>query len=150
LSLGQVTVLMLSAVLSSLPGPQRLGRVRDLLSAGADDALARELIALGAANEDVLQRDAEDRRGDPLAELRSRSNPATLRSSSACDVHGREHACQRATHSGWNTLLAPQHPNIPRGYLLPGPGSDDVNAIWNGLRHTAEPDRAASRSGPDA
>src|SRR4051812_45066077 len=43
---------MLSAVLSSLPGPQRLGRVRDLLDSGSDDVLAQELITLGAANED--------------------------------------------------------------------------------------------------
>ncbi|GGN43871.1 hypothetical protein GCM10010109_76450 [Actinoplanes campanulatus] len=48
---------MLSAVLSSLPGPQRLGRVRDLLDTGADDVLAQELIALGAANEDSWRYD---------------------------------------------------------------------------------------------
>lgn len=48
---------MLSAVLSSLPGPQRLGRVRDLIRAGADDVLARELIALGAVNEDSWRYD---------------------------------------------------------------------------------------------
>ncbi|GAA0477055.1 hypothetical protein Aca07nite_85220 [Actinoplanes capillaceus] len=48
---------MLSAVLSSLPGPQRLARVRDLLDTGADDVLAQELIALGAANEDSWRYD---------------------------------------------------------------------------------------------
>jgi hypothetical protein len=48
---------MLSAVLTSLPGPQRLGRVRDLLGAGADGVLAQELIALGAANEDSWRYD---------------------------------------------------------------------------------------------
>jgi hypothetical protein len=48
---------MLSAVLASLPGPQRLGRVRDLLDAGADDTLAQELVALGAANEDSWRYD---------------------------------------------------------------------------------------------
>jgi hypothetical protein len=52
-----VTMHILSAVLSSLPGPQRLGRVRELLDSGADDVLARELVALGTANEDSWRYD---------------------------------------------------------------------------------------------
>ncbi|GIE76588.1 hypothetical protein Aph02nite_25380 [Actinoplanes philippinensis] len=44
-------------MLSTIPGPQRLDRVRDLLETGADDVLATELIALGAANEDSWRYD---------------------------------------------------------------------------------------------
>ncbi|WIN00237.1 hypothetical protein ACTOB_003931 [Actinoplanes oblitus] len=43
---------MLGETISTLPGPQRVDRVRDLLAAGADDVLARELTARAADNND--------------------------------------------------------------------------------------------------